>query len=308
MKAFNDGEIVDQGSLRLPLNSITSAMGLLIFDAMRCYTKNGTDAGLYAFRLADHHRRLTASLRALNVEVPMSCIALRSAIAEVLRANAIENNCYLKVMVYWDQELAGTSLFDLSTMRPKMAIIASVTTPAFFDGMQELRCCISSWRRINEEAMPPSIKASANYFNARLELVDAIHDGYDNAIFLDQAGRISEAAESNVFLIRRVDNTMVTPSVTSSILPGITRDTIIRVMRDAGKYRVEEREVNRAETCAADAVFLTNTAQLIRNVTEIDGRRFDRSATVEVSCVRQALLDVLFQKTLCNEEWFCRVA
>src|SRR5690349_3718757 len=115
MKVFNDGAIVDASLLRIPLNSITPALGLLIFESLRCYPKDGERETLYAFRLPDHYSRLTASLRALNVNVPLSCDDLKTAISMLLAANNMSDSCYIKILIYWDQEVKGTSLFDLST-------------------------------------------------------------------------------------------------------------------------------------------------------------------------------------------------
>jgi len=308
MKAFNNGDIVEQNSVRIHLNSVTSAMGTLIFEALRCYKKDGADGELYAFRSLDHYRRLQASLRCLNMEPPVSYDEFKSAISRVIVANGISDNCYLKVIVYWDQILAGTSLFDLSEMSPKIAVLVKTTSEEFFSNCQSLRCCVSSWRRINEEALPVTAKASANYFNARLGLIDALRNGYHNAIFLDHVGRVSEAAEANVFLVRWSDHTVVTPSLDSSILPGITRDTIMHLVRNSSQFRLEERSVNRAELYSADEIFLVNTAQLVRQISEIDGRTSACSGASDVLRIREGLLDILFQRTPQNEEWFCRVA
>lgn len=305
MKAFRDGEIVDEPSVTVHLNCVSCALGTLVFEGLRCYERDGPDGGLYAFRLADHFRRLVASLRCLNVDPPCTLETLRSALVDLVAANGRISSCYVKIMVFWDHVLAGTSLFDLSRLQPKMAIFMRPAPAEFFSTCQDLRCCVSSWRRISSDSAPPGAKASANYYNARLALVDAMRQGYDNAILLNHLGEVAEATESNLFLVFAADCTVVTPSLHSGILAGVTRDTIMASLPDVMSFRFKERAVRREEVYSADQLFLTNTASLVRRVSEVDGRTFRDSPVVPE--IRRNLLALLSQRAPAPPGWFDQV-
>ncbi|MFE8956665.1 aminotransferase class IV [Streptomyces althioticus] len=300
--AWLDGELVPEESVSLHVNSVTSALGTGFFEALRCYPTPG--GGSAAFRLRDHHRRLTRSLAVVGAAPPVSERDLVSALAALIDAEGMTGApVYVKVMVYWDVVLQGTSLVALQEYQPRTAIFVRSTAADMFSTCPVVRCRISSWRRADTGVMPPHAKATANYYSARLGLTEALSTGFDNAIFLNGKGTVAEAAESNIFLVDRRARTVTTPTLACGALPGITRDTVLERLRAGTDFEVVEAPVQHTDLYAADEVFLTNTAQIIRGVARIDGRSLGDGAGEVTQAVRADLLDMLFQRTSAPAGW-----
>lgn len=302
MDAWLDGEIVEEDSVTLHVNSVTSALGTAFFEAMRCYPVVGR--GPTVFRFEAHYRRLVRSLSVVGARFPHTADDLLSAVAQAVRANSAAGEaCYLKVMVFWDAVLSGSSLIDLSSFTPRVAVFLRRTPDSFFHSLPQLRCRISSWRRIADNAMPAQAKATANYYNARLGLTEARAVGYENAIFLNSRGAVAEAADANVFVVDRQAMMITTPSLDSGILPGVTRDSVLEMLRGDARFRVSEQRLYPMDLYAADEVFLTNTAQLVRQVSEIDGRQLATGPGTFTAALRAELIEALFQADR-RPEWF----
>ncbi|MCS7136746.1 MAG: branched-chain-amino-acid transaminase, partial [Candidatus Caldarchaeum sp.] len=165
---------------------------------------------------------------------------------------------------------AGENIMSLNAVElPVRAAVLVFPLEKFFS-KQGLRVCVSSWRRLPDSSMPPRAKASANYLNSILASTEARQQGYDEAVLLDQAGYVSEGAGENIFLVK--NEILITPPASSSILEGITRDTVIKLSTDMG-YRVVERPISRTELYTADELFFTGTAAEVTPIVEVDGRK-----------------------------------
>ncbi|QUQ64982.1 aminotransferase class IV [Kutzneria sp. CA-103260] len=302
MDAWLDGETVAEESVTLHVNSVTAALGTAFFEAMRCYPVSRRGAAV--FRFEAHYRRLVRSLSVVGARLPLTAEDLLSAVAEIVSANSAAGQaCYIKVMVFWDTVLSGTSLVDLGEFTPRVAVFLRTTPDSFFHNCPRLRCRISSWRRMDDNAMPAQAKATANYYNARLGLTEALAAGYDNAIFLNGRGAVTEAAEANVFVVDRRAMTVATPSLDSGVLPGVIRDSVLEVLRGDARFQVCEERLHPMDLYAADEVFLTNTAQLVRQVSEIDGRQLATGPGTLAGDLRAELVDILFRPDR-RPEWF----
>jgi branched-chain amino acid aminotransferase len=300
--AWLDGELVPEDSVSLHVNSVTSALGTGFFEALRCYPTPG--GGSAVFRLKDHHRRLTRSLGVVGVKPPVNASELLLALAGLLDANELTGvPVYVKVMVYWDTVLRGTSLVPLETLRPRTAIFVRRTPQQLFEDCPTVRCRVTSWRRIDVGVMPTHAKATANYYNARLGLTEALGTGFDNAIFLNSRGTVAEAAESNIFLVDWQSRTVTTPTLACGLLPGITRAAVVDLLRHQKDFEVVEAPVQHLDLYSADEVFLTNTAQLVRAVVRIDSLSLGDEAGVVTRTVRSGLLDAFFQRTPAPSGW-----
>lgn len=301
MDAWLDGEITAEKSVTLHVNSVSSALGTAFFEAMRCYPQPG---GAAVFRFEAHYRRLVRSLSVVGARLPLTADGLLAAVAQTVRANsAVKEATYLKVMVFWDTVLSGSSLVDLGRLTPRVGVFLRKTPESFFQGCPQLRCRISSWRRMDDNAMPTQAKATANYYNARLGLTEALAAGYDNAIFLNSRGEVAEAAEANVFVLDRRTMSVSTPPLDSGALPGVTRDSVLELLHGDGRFRVAEEPLHPMDLYAADEVFLTNTAQLVRQVGEIDGRKLVAGPGTLADRLRADLIDTLFRADR-RPEWF----
>ncbi|RSM50885.1 hypothetical protein DMA12_01725 [Amycolatopsis balhimycina DSM 5908] len=302
MDTWLDGEIVAEESVTLHVNSVTSALGTAFFEAMRCYPASGRGAAV--FRFEAHYRRLVRSLSVVGARLPLTADELLSAVAETVCANSAAGQaCYLKVMVFWDTVLTGSSLVDLGGLSPRVAVFLRTTPESFFRDCPRLRCRISSWRRMDDNAMPAQAKATANYYNARLGLTEALAAGYDNAIFLNSRGAVAEAAEANVFVVDRRAMTVLTPSLDSGVLPGVVRDSVLELLRGDARFRVAEERLHPMDLYAADEVFLTNTAQLVRQVSEVDGRQLATGPGTFAADLRAELVETVFRAER-RPDWF----
>ncbi|WP_051807356.1 aminotransferase class IV [Actinoplanes subtropicus] len=304
MLAWVDGVLVPEEEVTLPVNSVTAALGIGFFEALRCYP--GPDGVQRAFRPGLHHVRLRRSLSVVGTAVPLTLPELLAGIADVVAGNDIgAEPVYLKVMVCWDTVLQGSSLVRLDELRPRVILFARATDrQVFADGPATVRCRLSSWTRVPGASMPAEAKATANYFNARLGLTEALAGGYDNAIFVDGNGHLTEAAEANIFVVSHDSRTIATPPVSSGILPGVTRASVLSLLRaHFTDWDVVERPLTRVDLYAADEAFLTNTAQLIRQVGAVDGHTYRTGTSTVTARIRRCLIDVLFQRVTSPPDW-----
>jgi branched-chain amino acid aminotransferase len=192
-----------------------------------------------------------------SVEVICNCVI------ELLRKNNIRQSCYIRPLLFVG--LHGIDL-DVTLSSPThLAIIAFPFSRYFPES--GIRTCISSWRRINGNSIPPMAKAGGNYLNSILATQECKRNGYDESILLDYGGNVSEAPGENIFVVR--NNKIYTPSLSDSILEGITRDTSIIIARNLG-YEVYERSITRSELYTADELFVTGTAAEITSIISVD--------------------------------------
>jgi branched-chain amino acid aminotransferase len=186
---------------------------------------------------------------------------LRQAVLDVIRLNEPDDDAYLRVQV----QIEGMGM--MATTGPVGWIAAALPRERSTKFATGLAAQVSSWTRLPDNAMPPRVKASANYHASRLATLQAKADGYDGAILLTQRGKVSEAAAACLFLVR--EGVLATPSRSSDILESITRETVITLARELG-IPFEEREVDRSELYVADEVFLCGTGQELVPVTSVD--------------------------------------
>ena len=248
--------------------------GLNVFEGIRCYRSNNKEK-LYAFRLQDHLLRLEDSCKLLQLRCPDTLDVLERNFHQTVLANSFIGDVAVRVTVLVD------GIESWSALAPVSYFIAPISKPRKqFLSLEGVAACVSSWRRISDNIMPPRAKVGANYMNARFAHLQAIHDGYDLPLFLDQHGHVAEGAGACVMLIK--DGKLITPSTTSSILESITRDTILVLAKDMN-IEVEERTVDRTELYLADEVFMCGTAAEIIPVTKIDKFGIGNGAIGELS-------------------------
>ncbi|HVO54461.1 MAG TPA: branched-chain amino acid transaminase [Solirubrobacterales bacterium] len=236
--------------------------GTGVFEGIRCYE---TDRGPAIFRHREHLARLEKSAGLYYFDLPYDAEQLREATKELLRRIGLRSG-YIRPLAFRGYGEMG--LYAQSA--PIEVIIAAWPWGSYLgdEGKKHgIRTKVSSWRSISGDSLIPHAKASGQYLNSILAKTEAARAGYEEAILLDQHGHVSEGSGENVFIVR--DGTLITPGHTSSILDGITRTAIVQIATDLG-YRVEERDIARAELYLADEVFLTGTAAELVPVREVD--------------------------------------
>jgi len=262
--AYLDGEFLPLDQIEVGVRTHALHYGTGVFEGVRAYW-NGDRERLFVFRPLDHYERLCRSAAMLGMHLEETAEDLCDATAELLERNGVQEDTYIRPLLFKSPETLG--LWH-SEMPESLVIFCSpfrVHTSA-----RGARCCVSTWRRPDGNALPSRAKFSGAYVHSALARHQALLDGYDEAIMLSSRGYVSEATGENLFLVSR--GKLVTPGEGEDLLAGITRDTLIELARNELGLEVVERTVNRSELYTADEVFLCGTALEITPVTAVDGQ------------------------------------
>jgi branched-chain amino acid aminotransferase len=261
-KIWMNGEFVDWADAKVHVGVHGLHYGAGVFEGIRCYE---TPKGPAVFRLDDHLQRLHNSARLLYMEIPYSKEELREVCHELISINGLPE-CYIRPIVFYGYGQLGVAARD----NPVETVIMSWPWGAYLgeDGLRDgIRAKISSWQRIGPNVIPHVSKATGIYLNSMLAVTEAIRAGYDEAILLTAEGYVADGSGENIFVIK--DGKIATPELANSILPGITRDTVIQIAQDLG-YRVEETQVIRSDLFLADEVFMCGTAAEVTPLRSVD--------------------------------------
>jgi branched-chain amino acid aminotransferase len=259
-----DGEMVPFSQATVHVFAHGLHYGSGVFEGIRAYRQE--DGSPAIFRLRDHMERLHASARAYKIPLAHSVDALCDAARRVVRENGF-GDCYLRPLVFLGLGNLGVNPRDC----PTQTILGAFPWGAYLgpDALEKgVRVGVSSWTRLHHTMFPTAAKASGHYLNSMLATREAREKGFDEALLLDRNGNVSEGAGENVFAFSR--GVLRTPGLDASILPGITRDSAMRIARDLS-IPVAETTITRGELIAAEEVFFTGTAAEVSPIREIDG-------------------------------------
>ncbi len=256
------GEIVNVNDAKINILAPTAQFGLNVFEGIPCYW-NDEEKQLYAFRLDDHYERLLRSARLIQINCPYTKENFKKALVDVVKANEYDENLSVRQTLFVDGFGSWGSADPVDMF---VAPIPKGKTSSEYN-KKGLNCCITSWRRISDTTLSPRIKCGANYINSRVGQREALRNGYDTCIFLNEAGKVAEGPGSCFFMV--VNGTLVTPMLTDSVLESITRDTIIKLAKAIG-IPVCERTVDRTELYTCDEAFLCGSAMEITPVLSVD--------------------------------------
>ena len=267
-KIWMNGAFVNWNDARIHIASHVIHYGSAVFEGARCYD---TRQGPACFRLDAHVRRLLDSAKMYRMEVPYSYEQLTDAVLETIRANALRA-CYIRPLVYRGYDSLGVHPGACPT---DVAIMvwewgAYFTKEAIEEGLDVK---ISTWARNAPNTTPAMAKSVANYANAQLIKMEAVADGYAEGIALDTSGNISEGSGQNVFIVR--DGVIYTPPISSSVLWGITRDSVIAIAKELG-FEVREQVLPRETLYLADEVFFVGTAVEVTPIRSVDRLKVGR--------------------------------
>ena len=260
-------KVVTMNGNLMPLNeakvSITApglSYAALVFEGIRAYW-NENDQELFFFRLDDHLKRFSNSMKILKFEKTPSLDLIKKQIIENIIANNYKEDIYIRLQGYIDD------WGEMALRSPVSTSIVSYPRPRSIDFNKGKNFTVSSWQRLDDNASPPRVKASANYLNSRLASIQAKESGYEGAILLTSNGKVSEGPGGCIFLIR--EGVMITPSVSSGILESITRDSVLKIAKEKNLI-VESRDVDRTELYIADEIFYCGTGQEIMPILSVD--------------------------------------
>ena len=238
--------------------------GIGVFEGIRAFW-NEEKKELFVFRVREHYLRLLRSAHILLIDIPYSADELCQITVELLRREGFREDVYIRPIVFKSSEEIGVRLHNLESDLAIFALPFKLYLP---EG--GIRVMVSSWRRVEDNAIPARAKITGAYVNSALAKTEAYLAGFDEAIILNEDGQVAEGSAENIFIVRQ--GTLITPPVTANILEGITRDTVITLARDLGIV-VEERPVDRTELYMAEEVFLCGSAAGLSPVVEIDRRK-----------------------------------
>jgi branched-chain amino acid aminotransferase len=261
-KIWMNGELVDWADAKIHVGAHGLHYGSGVFEGIRCYE---TASGPAVFRLSDHLKRFDASARLLDMQLPYTLDELRDASFELIAVNGLPE-CYLRPIAFYGYGELGVS----AAGNPVDTVIMSWPWGAYLgeDGLKNgIRAKISSWQRIGPNVIPHVAKATGVYLNSMLAVNEANRAGYDEAILLTADGYVADGSGENVFAIK--NGVITTPPLSTSILPGITRDCIIQIAQDLG-YEVREANLIRSDLYLADEAFMTGTAAEVTPLRSVD--------------------------------------
>ena len=295
-KIWVDGEMVDWKDAKIHVLSHVVHYGTSVFEGIRAY-KN--ENGVAVFRLKEHVQRLFDSAKIYKMEIPFTPEEIEEAILETVRVNDL-NGCYIRPIAFKGYGQLGV---DPSNC-PVNVVIAAWEWGSYLgeEGMANgVDIGVSSWRKPAPDTFPALAKCGANYMNSQLAKLEAIDNGYDEAIMLDYEGHVSEGSGENIFLVE--GETLHTPSMASSNLKGITRDSIMTVARDLG-YEVVEEVISRERLYVADEVFFTGTAAEVTPIRSIDHRTIGIGKRGPISeKIQSAFFDIVEAKVEDKYGW-----
>jgi branched-chain amino acid aminotransferase len=235
------------------------------------------------FRIQDHYKRMLEGCRLLKIDLPYSVDELCQLTGELLVRSGYQENVYIRPLAYKSSEAIGVRLHDLEAD----FFVVVTTLPPYLDTDNGVRCCTSSWRRVDDTMIPPRGKICGIYVNSALAKTEAQASGFEEAILLTQDGHVCEGSGENIFLVS--GGKLLTPPSSDNILLGITRDTVMKLAKDALGVDTIERQVDRSELYLAEECFFTGTAAHIAPILEIDHRPIGTGGIGEVTAQLQKL-------------------
>ncbi len=259
---WHNGRFIPWEDATIHVLSHVVSYGSSVFEGIRCYNTAGGPA---VFRLHEHVRRLVDSAKIYRMDVGYSREQLAEAMQELVRVNELDS-CYIRPIV-----IRGYGDVGVNPMNNPVDVYLACWVWGKYLGEEALAqgvdVCVSSWKRIAPNTLPALAKAGANYMNSQLIKMEAILNGYSEGIALDEAGYVSEGSGENIFIVR--DGRIHTPPLGASVLPGITRDTVLRLAQDL-KIPLVETIIPREMLYIADEVFFTGTAAEITPIRSVD--------------------------------------
>ena len=249
--------------------------GTAIFEGIRG-NWNRQQKQTYLFRLREHYQRLLNGCHVLKIKLPYTIDELCQITVKLVEMCHFEEDVYVRPLAYKSAERLGVRLHDVED-----DFLAFVIPWGPYLDVDKARCAVSSWRRPDDNVIPPQAKITGLYANNALAKSEAIENGFDEAIMLTPDGHVSEGSGENIFLV--LEGKLVTPASYNNILLGITRDTVIKLAQNELGIETIERPVDRSELYTAEECFLTGTAAHITPVAEIDYRKIGSGEIGEIT-------------------------
>jgi branched-chain amino acid aminotransferase len=284
--AYIRGAFVPLPEATLDVRTHAFLYGTAVFEGLKAYWVPERER-MFVFRAAEHYRRLLQSCRVLRLHCPLSVERMIALSAEIVLRNGCCEDTYLRPIVY-KADLRIGPVLDVPGTKDDF-LLFTVPMSGYLDTRKGLHLCVSSWRRLDDNMIPARAKVNGAYVNTALAKTDASLNGFDDAIVLTDDGHVAEGSAMNLFVVR--DGRLITPAVSSNILEGITRATIIELAHKELGIPVEARQVDRTELYVADELFLCGTAAEVAPVTRLDHRAIGEGKIGPITGQLVALFD-----------------
>jgi branched-chain amino acid aminotransferase len=259
-----DGRYMPMRDARVGILTHALHYGTGVFEGIRAYWDEA-QRELFVFRANEHYERWIKNCNILRIQIPLSPHELTAITLEILRRNAFRTNVYIRPLAYKSAERVGVSLDDEDAFA-----ITALPFGEYLPADRGVHAGVSSWRRIEDNAIPPRAKICGAYVNSAMASADARLSGFDEAILLNENGHVAEGATCNIFLLRK--GKLITPPVTENVLEGITRDSVMKLAASELGIETVERPVDRSELYQCEELFFTGTAVAITPVVRVDHR------------------------------------
>jgi len=262
---FFEGEFARYNDVKLGIMTHALHYGTAVFEGIRAYW-NEKKGQLYLLQAAAHFDRMHRSANVMRMKLPFSTEELVNFTIELLRRNQFKSDVYVRPLLYTSSEEIGVRLHNLN----RGFFIYAVPFGNYVEIEAGIRCMVSTWRRVPDQSLPARAKVTGSYAQSALAKSEAVENGFDEAIVLSVEGHVSEGSAENLFMLK--DGAFITPPVTDDILEGVTRNLLMKVIKDELNLPVLERSIDRTELYTCDELLLCGTGAQISPVIEVDRR------------------------------------
>ena len=294
---FHKGRIVPYSDVKFGVLMHAMNYGTAVFGGLRAYW-NDDEKQLFVFRPHDHFRRFLQSSKLLCMDLGVSADDLTNGLVKLIQTEGHKEDLYIRPLAFYCDEIIGVKVHDLTA---DMTIVV-MPFGSYNKNEENMHVTVSSWRRIDDNTIPARGKIAGAYVNSAFIKTDAVRAGFDEAIVLNADGHVSEGSAANFFMLR--NGVMCTPPITDNVLEGITRRTVIQLLRDELRMEVQERQIDRTELYLADEMFFCGTGAQISAITRIDHRAVGAGKIGDYTArLRKLYFDVVRGRTPKYHEW-----
>ena len=295
--AYFQKQIMPLADAKLGIMTHAFNYGTGVFEGIRG-NWNEEDETIYLFKVGEHLKRLRMSAKICRIGIEPTDAEIFENLLKVVQMSGIREDQYIRPLAYKSSEVLGVRVHDLED---DLLIFVAPFGP-YLDIEAGIRCQTSTWRRVEDVSIPARSKNTGIYINSALAKTEAILNGYDEAIMLDNAGHVSEGSGENIVVIR--DGKLITPSPSDNVLEGITLDTVLFLAQQEFGLDVESRSIDRSELYVADEVFMTGTAAHVTPILEVDTRPIGTGHIGEITKqLQQAYFDIIYGRNQKYIDW-----
>jgi branched-chain amino acid aminotransferase len=294
---FYKGRVVPYSDVKFGVLTHALNYGTAVFGGLRAYW-NDDEKQLFVFRPYDHFRRFLQSAKLLCMDLDLTGDDLVKGLVELIRTEGHQEDLYIRPLAFYSDEIIGVRVHDLTAE----ASIVVLPFGSYNKNEDNMHVTVSSWRRIDDNTIPARGKIAGAYVNSAFIKTDALRAGFDEAIVLNADGHVSEGSAANFFMLR--NGVFATPPITDNVLEGITRRTVIQLLRDELAAEVQERQIDRTELYLADEMFFCGTGAQISAITRVDHRNVGSGKIGDATAhLRQMYFDVVRGRVPKYREW-----